>query len=67
MAGSIQYDFDPFVDEAGEHRWRLVHANGNIVGDSSEGYTDDTDRDTEIENIVKAIREGRVTFGKRPI
>jgi uncharacterized protein YegP (UPF0339 family) len=30
--------FELYVDDAGEHRWRLVHANGNIIADSGEGY-----------------------------
>ncbi|QZY00930.1 DUF1508 domain-containing protein [Halobaculum rubrum] len=36
-------EFDPagievYEDSAGEFRWRLVHRNGNILGDSGEGY-----------------------------
>ena len=27
-----------YEDEADEHRWRLVHDNGNIISDGSEGY-----------------------------
>lgn len=27
-----------YTDTAGEHRWRLVAANGRIVADSAEGY-----------------------------
>ncbi len=30
--------FELFEDSAGEHRWRLVHDNGNIIADSGEGY-----------------------------
>ncbi len=30
--------FRRYVDNADEHRWRLVHDNGNIIADSSEGY-----------------------------
>ena len=30
--------FDIYQDAAGEWRWRLVAANGRIVGDSGEGY-----------------------------
>lgn len=29
--------FQLFEDSAGEWRWRLVHANGNIIADSGEG------------------------------
>ena len=30
--------FELYVDDADEHRWRLVHDNGNIIADSGEGY-----------------------------
>jgi len=30
--------FEIFEDRAGQWRWRLVHANGNIIADSGEGY-----------------------------
>jgi hypothetical protein len=33
-----QATFELFVDRAGEHRWRLVHDNGNVIADSGEGY-----------------------------
>jgi uncharacterized protein YegP (UPF0339 family) len=33
-----QAAFELYEDNAGEWRWRLVHDNGNIVADSSEGY-----------------------------
>jgi uncharacterized protein YegP (UPF0339 family) len=31
--------FEQFTDKAGESRWRLRHDNGNIIADSSEGYS----------------------------
>ncbi|RAW46069.1 hypothetical protein DQW50_06260 [Halorubrum sp. 48-1-W] len=30
--------FELFEDDAGEWRWRLIHDNGNVIGDSGEGY-----------------------------
>jgi uncharacterized protein YegP (UPF0339 family) len=30
--------FEVYTDRAGKHRWRLRHRNGNIIGDSSQGY-----------------------------
>ena len=30
--------FEVYEDAAGEWRWRLVAANGNIIADSGEGY-----------------------------
>lgn len=31
-------EFELYQDNAGEWRWRLVHANGNIIADSGQGY-----------------------------
>ncbi len=31
--------FELYRDKAGEHRWRLLHQNGNILATSSEGYS----------------------------
>jgi len=30
--------FEVYEDNAGQWRWRLVHRNGNIIADGSEGY-----------------------------
>ena len=30
--------FEVYEDSARQHRWRLVHDNGNIIADGSEGY-----------------------------
>lgn len=30
--------FELYEDRRGEYRWRLVHANGNVIADSAEGY-----------------------------
>ncbi|ELZ22714.1 hypothetical protein C475_16471 [Halosimplex carlsbadense 2-9-1] len=34
--------FEIFEDSAGEYRWRLRHQNGQILGDSGEGYASRT-------------------------
>jgi uncharacterized protein YegP (UPF0339 family) len=34
--------FEAFEDNAGEYRWRLRHQNGQILGDSGEGYASRT-------------------------
>ncbi|WP_256297201.1 YegP family protein [Haloarchaeobius salinus] len=31
--------FELYEDRAGKYRWRLVASNGEIIGDSGEGYT----------------------------
>jgi hypothetical protein len=30
--------FELYEDREGKYRWRLRHANGNIIADSGEGY-----------------------------
>lgn len=30
--------FEIYKDAAGKYRWRLIHRNGNIIADGSEGY-----------------------------
>ena len=40
-----------YQDKAKEWRWRLVHANGNILANSSEGYANKGDILEIIENI----------------
>ena len=39
---------DGYVDNAGEHRWRLRANNNEILADSGEGYTRAGDRDDAI-------------------
>lgn len=43
--------FHLYIDEAGEHRWRRVAPNGEVVADSGEGYEHKADA------INAAIRE----------
>jgi len=51
-----------YKDKAGEYRWRLVAGNGQIVADSSEGYTrlDDVER---AWGTVREIFEGWASQG----
>jgi uncharacterized protein YegP (UPF0339 family) len=35
----VSYTKEKYTDSAGEHRWRLTHHNGQIVGASSEGFS----------------------------
>jgi uncharacterized protein YegP (UPF0339 family) len=43
--------FELYKDKAGEHRWRLKHANGNILATSSEGYASRAAAMKCIENV----------------
>jgi len=45
--------FEVFEDSAGEHRWRLVSRNDEIIADSGEGYTSRS----EAENAVSRVRD----------
>jgi len=37
--GGSKAAFELFEDSAGEWRWRLVHDNGEIIGDGGQGYS----------------------------
>jgi uncharacterized protein YegP (UPF0339 family) len=43
--------FEVYKDKKGEHRWRLRHANGNILATSSEGYAAKASALKCIENV----------------
>ncbi|WP_353633836.1 HVO_2922 family protein [Halobacterium sp. NMX12-1] len=61
-------DFDVYEDDAGEYRWRLRAENGNVVADSSEGYTrrgeaeDATERVSEYAPDADALDVGFAAF-----
>lgn len=40
-----------YQDKTGEYRWRLKHANGNILATSSEGYSSRAAALKCIENV----------------
>ncbi|WP_247728492.1 DUF1508 domain-containing protein [Halovivax limisalsi] len=43
--------FEVEADSAGEYRWRLRHDNGNIIGDSGEGYASRSNAQRSIDRI----------------
>lgn len=43
--------FELYEDEAGKYRWRLRHANGNIIADSGQGYASKSNATDAIERI----------------
>jgi uncharacterized protein len=53
--------FQLFKDKAGEWRWRIVHDNGNIMADSSEGYKNKTDCISAFVSVSIAIVNGATT------
>jgi uncharacterized protein YegP (UPF0339 family) len=52
--------FEVYEDAAGEWRWRLVAANGNIVADSGEGYSSKQGAKRGIESVRTGAPEADV-------
>lgn len=51
--GESKATFEYFVDEDGEHRWRLRHDNGEIIAQGAQGYASKNG----VEHSVKGIRK----------
>jgi len=43
--------FEIYEDNAGEWRWRLVASNGEIIGDSGEGYASKSGARDAVERV----------------
>ncbi|MFC4406069.1 HVO_2922 family protein [Haloarchaeobius iranensis] len=54
--------FEVFRDNAREWRWRLVHKNGNILGDSGEGYTRRRDAKRAVDTVRSGVADGSLAF-----
>jgi len=52
-AAASKASFELYADSADQHRWRLVHDNGNIIADGSEGYADKRDARSGIESVQR--------------
>lgn len=52
--------FEVFEDAAGEYRWRLVHQNGRILGDSGEGYASRSNARRAIETVEQTVEKAEV-------
>jgi hypothetical protein len=52
--------FEVYTDAAGEHRWRLVHDNGNVLADSGEGYASRQKCRQGIESVKRNAPEADV-------
>ena len=52
--------FVVYEDEGGNHRWRLVHDNGNIIADSSEGYASKQKANQGLESVRTNAAGGHV-------
>lgn len=56
--------FEVYQDEAGEFRWRLVAANGEIVA-SGEGHTRLEDAERAIETVRELAASAAVVTAPR--
>jgi uncharacterized protein YegP (UPF0339 family) len=54
--------FELYEDNAGEYRWRLRHENGNIMGDSGEGYASRTGAINGIQSVKRNAPNGEVAL-----
>ena len=52
-ADASKATFDLYEDNAAEWRWRLVHDNGNIIADSSQGYSSKQKAKQGLESVRK--------------
>ena len=50
-AAASKARFETYEDKAGEHRWRLVHRNGNIIADCAEGYSAKAKAEQGLESV----------------
>ena len=53
-------EFEVYEDNAGEHRWRLRHDNGNIIADGGEGYASESGASDAVERVREYAPEAHV-------
>ena len=59
-AADDKHKFETYTDKGGDHRWRLVASNGQVVAASSEGYKAKTDAMKAVEVIKARARTAKV-------
>ena len=52
-------EFEIFRDNAGEYRWRLQAANGELVA-ASEGYTTSSNAKRSVERVKEIAPQARI-------
>ncbi|MFB6194540.1 MAG: HVO_2922 family protein [Haloplanus sp.] len=52
--------FEIYEDAAGEWRWRLVAANGNIIADSGQGYASKAGARDAIQSVKRNASQATV-------
>lgn len=55
--------FRIYPDAAGEFRWRLVAANGQVIADSSESYTRQGDAERAAQTAAYAATVATIEVG----
>jgi len=54
------YKLQSYVGKDGQHFWRVVAPNGNIVADGGEGYKLAKSATKGFQKLVDAIKEDRI-------
>lgn len=49
-----------YEDHVGQHRWRIVAANGRIMADSGEGYASRSNARRALERLAAAFMYGEI-------
>lgn len=44
-----------YTDEADKHRWRLTASNGEIIGASTQGYSEPIDCIKNMETVARTL------------
>ncbi|WP_306056127.1 amphi-Trp domain-containing protein [Natronococcus wangiae] len=52
--------FEVYRDRADEWRWRLVHWNGNIIADSGEGYSSQSNAERAARGVMRNAPTARI-------
>jgi amphi-Trp domain-containing protein len=64
-AAASKATFEVYADAADAWRWRLVHDNGNVVADGSQGYADKRDAMNGIDSVKRNAPGAHVVDLKR--
>lgn len=44
-------EFEVYEDDAGDHRWRLIASNGELVADSGQGFSSESGAEESIDRV----------------
>ncbi|MES3160840.1 MAG: DUF1508 domain-containing protein [Halorubrum sp.] len=64
-AAASKATFELYEDAAEQWRWRLVHDNGNIIADGSEGYSEKRDARNGLDSVKSNAPGAHVVDTKR--